>query len=1152
MISAISSGPQQITQQQNQPHSNKASPGLNRTCMVCHIALPNSSGTGILIGRDLIMTHKCAISSLEAACSGRAIFFPPESQESVEVRLKPKDFFYTGSVKHKMETDALQQVEFVIVSIEFHLEIQKISYLAFSIFDIPYPKRQGIFQLVYTQSDKNQKHCQFVCKEVISTIAQSVIQYTTAHPFCSSGAAVLDEEEGLIGLHLKNLTWTFQPQACGLVPIEMIYRAISSNPCLQEIACRYLEVQKHLCDQEAINNYIKTNRCHPHYQLIMRGLAKRIWDESSQDVARMKQFFALLCKDNQDLVGSYQVELLLACLNACPHDDLEKYIWEEYRIASSICSILSYKYQFLCYNDKLDCLIRSMSHSKRAYDQVKSYIQVKEEYRYWFVQHFDDFSHQESLQLMDPTELVKMILNPESLFYNEEEKIQQFLIDSFKQADQKVISQIIQLLQRNFFEISKVINACGVLKILAAALDEKGVFDWLDIIQSANKHFIGLDSFSSEDSSETFDESQRTRIGDYLYVTAMDILKGLVQKGTTSAIFDWIQKAMINGDSAHKFWIFKRECDLESRVSSRERRTVFEMVAMNASPTTFPLIFQLIQMSIVDRIFSDTCYKALEIVVKRLDESIDPRCFEWGWRNAELYLQNKNEIKDVFRIIAQKMVQVTIISDMIKWIKESLNKPKKHIREGAILALQAIASQADTQSVVLLLQQALQDPEPSVRRVAIESLNYLPPFKERNSLILEVVLDQYSHPSDSVSYSASKLLENHVEKLDEKEIAKTVYWIEQRGINEFPANILKAIAPKLHVKILIPLLRQAMDNQVRPIDAAETLEMLKPLSQLELAEVLNFINDLWDVNRWDQDVRFLVINAFAHYAHLELQSADQKEKTEKIVEFLKRLQEKISREENLSHPLFNNTVQNALCNTLCTFAPYAITKDMVSLFLEIIKSSLLKSLDTIGAVEVLNIIYQCNNSSAIQILKWHLDNIQEIMDSNWGGIGFLSNGIEDLLQDHIQDGVDTMEVFDLIKHCLNRGSNSDDAKVEFAVSMLSRIAPYLDDNMISTFLELVQKCLGYEKDVRKKAILVLGELDRKWMAYIVSQQKYDQFIPIIFEYLLNRSIPLHILHENGGKFVSTHPLKKWKINDQQIQYLTHSFASSLKAKKDRP
>lgn len=981
------SRPQKITRQENWQSRDQSAYWQKRACMVCRITLPDRSGKGILIGQNLIMTNKCVINSQAAADLGHAIFLLPESQEPVKVQLQPNHFFLKVS----------EQAGFVIVSIASHSQIQKISHLAYSIFETK--------------------------------------------------------------LHLENF-----------IPMERIYQAIS-HPHLEEIAWRYVQAQV-FDDQNALDNYIKTFRYKPKHQVVMCSLAKRIWDDSCHDVEKMKLFFYMLGEDDRDQLDSYRVELILACLNACPDMRLEQHVWEEYKIADSIKKILDYKYEYIkSAKHAPDGLINAMKYSIRAYMQVKSYIEKESNsYRRWFSSHFDAFGHQEKLPLV---QLVGKVLNRNSLFCIREAGIQCALTDYFKRADQAIIYTIIQVIRCAIKDPTEVSSACCVIELLAPSLEKKDAFYMLKSIQSPIPKFSDFEGIQKD-----------------LHVCAIAVLKALVQKHTTPDIFDWIEKAIVEKDPNYNFWLFQTKNVFENRPSDSKENTVFETLAMLAPPSTFPCILNLIQKGIDESSMSSSCFQALEIVVKRLDETIIPKSIEWALRSAQLYREDKiGEFKDLIKTFHQKMVQVTI-AEMFRWIKENLGKGRN-----LSFAFKALVSNTDPQFILPLFQQAIEtDPDLDVLGCGIEELNQFPGIVSR---ILKSLTDQ-----DSIySESAYKVLENYAEKCDEKEIGEIVLWIE-KYLEENTTKkrkkavlALKAITPKVNVKDLLPLVKNVLLDEIRHISgfAGEILKRFHPHSLEEIIAILNFIKE---VHVLDSQFRSLmVIEAFAHFTHLKLQqTADPSCVTQEINKLLTWLLEMVHRTESFER---DKEFCEIFCRTFCTLAPYATDKNLPR-FLAIIKSSLVKGLDKKYASYLLKILGQNNEKFAFEILQWYINNIQEITNNNSCGMACLTKLVHMI--------VDKTQILNFIKLHLNKNSTS--AVNEFAASVIDKIAPSIDAESIDTFLELIQKCIGFEESVRSEAILALGKLEHKWMAYVLSRPEYELLKPIILEYQLSQSIPI--------------------------------------------
>ena len=91
--------------------------------------------------------------------------------------------------------------------------------------------------------------------------------------------------------------------------------------------------------QDRQRAFIQTYRYQPHFHLVIRMLAGCMW-EASQDLQAMELFFEWLYSGHTDLIGAYHTEQVFSCLDECRSVELEKRIWERYKIGDFVSCIM--------------------------------------------------------------------------------------------------------------------------------------------------------------------------------------------------------------------------------------------------------------------------------------------------------------------------------------------------------------------------------------------------------------------------------------------------------------------------------------------------------------------------------------------------------------------------------------------------------------------------------------------------------------------------------------------------------------------------------------------------------------------------------------------------------------------------------------------
>ena len=178
-----------------------------RTQVVCRIVLETGqSGTGFLIGKDLIMTNHHVLESKETAYKAKAVFFYTNPhQEGVTVDIDPDQFFCTSPTPDRLGFKPITKIklDFTIVSIKSHPKITNISHLAFSIFNSPELKIGNYANIIHHPVENNGSSTQKVSfrDNVVKESTLFTLHYTTYTMPGSSGAPVMDDEGNLIALH---------------------------------------------------------------------------------------------------------------------------------------------------------------------------------------------------------------------------------------------------------------------------------------------------------------------------------------------------------------------------------------------------------------------------------------------------------------------------------------------------------------------------------------------------------------------------------------------------------------------------------------------------------------------------------------------------------------------------------------------------------------------------------------------------------------------------------------------------------------------------------------------------------------------------------------------------------------------------------------
>ena len=123
-----------------------------------------------------------------------------------------------------------------------------------------------------------------------------------------------------------------------------------------------------LLSEKEQSDFVQRYRYQPQFHLVIRMLAGSLWGKSHKNIQSLEVFFEWLYAEPVDMIGSYQTELVLACLEECQNTQLEEVIWKKYKIADFIERVFS--------NENMrDCLNRCMRNSRKAFFQVLKKLQ---------------------------------------------------------------------------------------------------------------------------------------------------------------------------------------------------------------------------------------------------------------------------------------------------------------------------------------------------------------------------------------------------------------------------------------------------------------------------------------------------------------------------------------------------------------------------------------------------------------------------------------------------------------------------------------------------------------------------------------------------------------------------------------------------------
>ena len=189
--------------------------------------------------------------------------------------------------------------------------------------------------------------------------------------------------------------------------------------------------------REKLSRFVQRNRYLPRFRDVISMLAGCMWMDSNKNVKTLEMFFEWLYGGHKELVGSYQTELVLSCLDECRSVDLERRIWERYKIAEFVEGVLVHE-------GTRECLIRWMALSDRVFMQVLQHITKGDSPQMlaWFLKHLGSGLKEEAIPLV--LDLLQKALN------HQEEEIRSAassaLIGIAQYVKEETVSQFLDLI----------------------------------------------------------------------------------------------------------------------------------------------------------------------------------------------------------------------------------------------------------------------------------------------------------------------------------------------------------------------------------------------------------------------------------------------------------------------------------------------------------------------------------------------------------------------------------------------------------------------------------------------------------------------------------------------------------------------------------
>ncbi len=470
--------------------------------------------------------------------------------------------------------------------------------------------------------------------------------------------------------------------------------------------------------QDRQRAFIQTYRYQPHFHLVIRMLAGCMW-EVSKDLQTMELFFEWLYSGHIDLVGAYHTELVLSCLDECRSEELEKRIWEKYKLGDFVGCIMERK-------ATRDYLSRLMALSTPVCTQVVQHLDKvgtqeknNRKFLYWIFKHVQQYANEKRFNQILGT-IQKALDHPGS-----DSEVRRYAAEALGElaahAGKENIPQILNMLQAALSDQDSGVrhNAAAALGALAAHAEKENISR---ILNALLKAMYDSDSWVRGSAAR-----------------ALGKLAAHAGKENILQILNALQMALSDRD-----WKV-----------GRNAAEALGMLTAHAGKENIPQIFNGLLMTLSDQ-YSDVRQAAVEalggLAAHAGKENI-PQIF-----NGLLKTLGDQE-EDVCRNAAGALGALAAhagkenIPQIFNGLLKAMYDSDSWVRGSAARALGKLAAHAGKENILQILnalQMALSDRDWRVRRNAAEALGVLTAHAGKENILqilnaLQMALsDQYS------------------------------------------------------------------------------------------------------------------------------------------------------------------------------------------------------------------------------------------------------------------------------------------------------------------------------------------------------------------------------------------------------------------------
>ncbi len=551
---------------------------------------------------------------------------------------------------------------------------------------------------------------------------------------------------------------------------------------------------------EEQRDFIQAYRYKPHFHLVIRMLSGCIWQKTNKNLKALETFFEWLYSEPIDLIGSYQAELVLSCLDECRSPKLEDIIWEKYKIANFV--------EYVSKDEMTPvCLSQLMSISQRAFLQVVKKLQKEDSEKQisWFFLNLSRFIKKEYLS-DDFSDFMRSALS------NKDNSVR---INAAKvlgkvagRVGENRIPELLNWLQRVLNDEASEVRraAANAFGEVVKDIGENHVPELLNWLQKAfNDEKFEMRWAAARALGEVAKHVGESHVPELLnwLQKALNDEASVVRRAAAKALWEVAKHVGESHVPELLNWLQKALNDEASVVRRAAAKALWE-VAKHVRQNRIPQLLGLLQRALNDEWFDvrQAAAEALGEVVKDIGENHVPELLDLLQKalNDEEFLVRwaaARALKEVAKYVGESH-----LSELLNWLQRVLNDEKFKMRPAAAEALGEVAKHVGESHVPELLnwlQRALNDEWFDVRQAAAEALGEVVKDIGENSMpqllnLLQKALNDKE--SSIVRWAATRALEKVAKHVGESHVPELLNWL-QRALNDEWFDVRQAAAEAL-------------------------------------------------------------------------------------------------------------------------------------------------------------------------------------------------------------------------------------------------------------------------------------------------------------------------------------------------------------------